>query len=127
MTRGLYRERRRLHGHLEAAMITRLNAEVSRRLLWEKEAGGCEWWQANAEGHMAPRAVKVGSRGAETPTARGGWGGYGRMEWLFLLERERVADGQSSATEMPIPTWMALEQATSVSLATEMLLSECGV
>ena len=127
MTRGLYRERMRLHGHLEAAMITRLNAELSRRLLWKKEDGGCEWWQANAEDHMAPRAVKAGSRGAETPTAREEWGGYARREWLLLLERERVADGQSSATEMPIPTWMALETATTVSKATEMAQSICDV
>ena len=127
MIRGLYSERLRLHGHLQAAMVTRLNAEVSRRLLWEKEDGGCEWWQVTAKDHMAPRAVKAGSRGAETPTAREKWGGYAQKEWLFLLERERVADGQSSATEMPIPTWMALETATSVSLATEMFRSECGV
>jgi hypothetical protein len=108
-------------------MITRVNAELSSRLLWAKEAGGCEWGQAGAEGHMAPRAAKIGSRGAETPTAREEWAGYGRREWLLLVERERVADGQSSATEMPIPTWMALDQATPVSLATEMVLSECGV
>ena len=119
MTRGLYRERMRLHGHLEAAMITRLNAELSRRLLWEKEHGGCEWWQANAEDHMAPRAVKAGSRGAETPTAREEWGGYARREWLFLLERERVADGQSSAIQVGM--------ATSVSQATEMVQSICEV
>ena len=100
MIRGLYRERLRLHGHLQAAMATRLNAEVSRRLLWEKEDGGCEWWQATAKDHMAPRAVKAGSRGAVTPTAREERGGHARRERLFLLERERGADGQRSATEM---------------------------
>jgi hypothetical protein len=71
VTRGLYKERMRLHGHLETAMITRLSAELPRRLLWKKEDGGCEWWQTNAE-----NAVKAGLRGAETPTAREEWGGY---------------------------------------------------
>ena len=69
---------------------------------------------------MAPCALMAGSRGAETPTAREEWGGYGRREWLFLLEKERVAEGLSSRTEMPIPIWMALEKATTVSEATEM-------
>ena len=108
-------------------MVTRMNAELSMRFLWKKAEDGCEWWQANAEGHMAPRALMAGSRGAETPTAREEWGGYARREWLFHLERERVADGQSSATEMPIPTWMALETATPVSTATEMAQSICDV
>ena len=107
VTRGLYRERMRLHGHLEAAMVTRLNAELSRRLLWEEGGWRLRVVASERRGHMAPRAVKAGSRGAETPTAREEWGGYARREWLFLLERERVADGQSSATEMPIPTgWL---------------------
>ena len=106
-------------------MATRVNSEVSIRFLRKKAEGGCEWWQANASGHMAPRALIAGSRGAETPTAREEWGGYARREWLLLLERERVAEGASSATEMPIPTWMALKTATTVSETTEMAQSIC--
>ena len=76
---------------------------------------------------MAPRAVKDGSRGAETPTAREEWGGYAQREWVLLLERERIAEGASSATEMPIPSWIALTDPTTTSEATEMAQSICDV
>jgi hypothetical protein len=61
VTRQLFRERMRLYVHLEAAIVARENAEMSLRFLRMKAKNGCEWWQANAEGHMAHRTLDVGS------------------------------------------------------------------
>ena len=109
VTRRLLVERLRLHGHLKAAVVARENAEVARRLLHEKE------------GHMTCRTLDGGSL---KPTARDQWGGYARVLWILLQERERVAAGDNSATEMPIPIWVALTDPITTSRATEIVLTK---
>ena len=42
------------------------------------------------------------------------------MQWILLQERERVAAGGSSATEMRIPSWIALTDPSTTSMATKM-------
>ena len=128
MARRRYRERMRLHGHSEAAMVTRVNAKVSMRFLRRNaEEEGCEWWQANAEGHMAPPRLDGWLKRRRDADSTRRVGRLCSKGVAVPLERDRVAEGASSATEMPIPTWMALETATAVSEATEVAQSICEV
>ena len=95
-----------------------------REVLFVRAESGCEWWEANLEDRMARRTLDVGTRSVGTPTAREELGGYARAQWLLLLERERVDGGASNATELPVPSWIALTDPSTTIKVTEIAPSE---